>query len=199
MNPLNQKLDRGLVLDTSSLINIVATKFAVPILTSLGCSCWIDEIVKRELLRFPGVDNTREQVLQELEENNLVLSLVMNDEEAETFQSFVGSDAITSVDDGEAATLSIALHRELVAVIDERKASGLAQRHVPPIHTANTIDILRLPRVIEVLTDNHLSDAVFNALVDARIRVPLDEEDWVRDLIGEERAGICTSLRKRVR
>jgi len=57
----------------------------------------------------------------------------------------------------------------------------------------------RLSRVIEVLTDNHLSEAVFNALVDARMRVPLDEENWVRALIGKDRAAKCTSLRKRVR
>lgn len=187
MNCLNQKLECGLVLDTSFLTNIFATKFAFPILKSLGCSCWIDETVQRELIRFPDDEKNQAQMLQELEDNGLVLSSVMNDEEAETFRSFVDGDASTSIDDGAGATLSTAYHRELIAVIDERKASGLAKRQVPPIQTVTTVDILRLPCVVTTLTENHLSDAVFNALVNARMRVPIAGEDWVRQLIGEER------------
>lgn len=202
MNPVPKELDkslhRELVLDTSSLINIVSTQHAVKILKSFSGRLMIDEMVKREALIFPGIDVHPSEVLADLSERGLISVVSMNEIEAQTFADLVSGGTFSSLGDGESATLSLALHRKGVAVIDEKKAARVATEYMPPIDTMTTVDLFRDSSVADALGENHLSDAVFNALFNARMRVSHSHEGWVRELIGDERSMNCSSLKRRL-
>ena len=117
------------------------------------------------------------------------------DAAAETvFERLVAGPAGETLDDGEAATIAHAIGRAGVAVVDERKANRICTERFAQLEIASTVDLMLHPLVVESLGAVALADALFQALVGARMRVLPRNMDQVLDLLGPEKAALCRSL-----
>ncbi len=129
-----------------------------------------------------------------------VVELVSLSTQAEVqFEHLVVGPAEATLDDGEAATIAVAIEANGIAIIDERKATRICAEQYPELLLQTTADILALPSVGAQLGETVLGDAIFNALQRGRMRIAENRLDWVISRIGEPRARQCESLPRRVR
>jgi hypothetical protein len=115
------------------------------------------------------------------------------------FEALVVGDAISTLDDGEAATIAHALEMGGVAVVDERKARRICGQQFASLPLATTMDIFTYPEVESALGKSTVSDIIFGALLDARMRITPSFLPWAVDMLGPERAALCRSLPSSVR
>lgn len=183
-----------LVADASVAINLVATGRGASIVRALNCSMVTTRNALREL--EAGKDKGHDDFVQmsAFIEKGLVSVVTLSDQGTVTYQSLVDGSAMTTLDDGEAATIGYAVEIGGIALIDERKARGLCARIYPYLAVISTAELLLHKTVAEELGHECHVDAVMNALEKARMRVPLDQLSRIRMLIGDERANRCRSL-----
>ena len=181
-----------LVLDTSVLINLHACKDGERILTAIPNDIVVPEIVAEELEHKTSRRNGEHRFLHGLVTGGIVTLATMTDAEYEIFGDL--TTASPSLDDGEAATIAIAAARHVLPVIDERRgrirASALMKARTP----GWSLDLFRHPTAIAVLGDQLAVEALYRALRDGRMRIPLENADGVISLIGMERSRDCTCL-----
>lgn len=135
-----------ILLDASCLLNLYATgrlrDIALALPHRLGVA---DYVIEQEALYVwrPGLGETREeQVLVDLsplvaEGVIQVLRLEHQEEEA----TFVDMAAL--VDDGEAVTAALALHRGCAVATDDRKARRVLAERAPTVPLVSTLDLLK--------------------------------------------------------
>ncbi|MBY0558589.1 DNA-binding protein [Hyphomicrobium sp.] len=183
--------DRSLVLDTSVLINLHASRCGERILQTIPNGFIVPEIVAQELENETSQENGEHGFLQGLIALGLVEIVAMTDEEREVFTDLVGR--APSLDDGEASTIAIASSRRLFPIIDERKGRSRAVL-LTFEEPGWTLDLFLHPLVRAGLNSAELSQAVYRALREARMRIGEPRCDQVVELIGIERALECRSL-----
>jgi predicted nucleic acid-binding protein len=188
-----------LVADASTVINLIATRCAQEILSGLPNRVVVVDVIPTEL--ESGSQRGREAYdrLKQLVAAGLMDVVQLGDSAAEYFEGLVIGPAARTLDDGEAATIAYASARGSTALIDERKATRICAERFPQLSVASTVDVLNHPQVQRQLGPQGLADAVFNALVDGRMRVFPHHLEWIVELIGIDRAAMCQSLPRRVR
>ena len=135
------------LLDASCLINLYATgrlrDIALAVPYRLGVA---DYVLEREALYVwrPGgsvAEETRVPVdLEHLVEEGLIRVMRLESEEEE--RTFV--DLAALMDDGEAVTGAIALHRGYAVATDDRKARRILAEHPRSITLVSTLELLKL-------------------------------------------------------
>lgn len=185
---------RMCVCDASFWINLVATGRAEPILRAIQTPMVITDVALGELERGRAKGRTTADAVDAMVERGLVGVVSCAPDDEELFLTLVVGTAAETLDDGEAATLVYAARSSIVAVIDERKATSLAASRFPDLGVRSTLDILLGAGVIAAMGHGELSDAVFGALTEARMRVPPHRLQDVVNLLGAERAARCPSL-----
>jgi predicted nucleic acid-binding protein len=180
--------------DTSAIINLNATGRAAEILRALPNRLMVVDVVHRELEEGRVRGRRDADLLEALVAADLAQIAELGDVAAVHFEKLVVGPAASTLDDGEAATISCAVARGGIAILDERKATRLCADLFPDLCVACTVDLLRHPRVQDRLGRDALVDAVFRALRDGRMRVFPHHIEWVVGLIGPERAAECASL-----
>ncbi|PYE30165.1 putative nucleic acid-binding protein [Rhizobium sp. PP-WC-1G-195] len=187
------KVSAPIVVDTSVIINLNATGRAEDIIRSYGMSFCASDIVREELVldRLNGRDDAA--MAEVLVQRGLLVFLPFDNESELIFESLINGDAVSTLDDGEAATLSLAVSLDRGAVIDERKAIRIAGERFPALQILATADILNCDWVSAALGSAGIADVVFKALKDARMAIPERHHDWVADLLGP-RVVECRSL-----
>jgi len=167
------------------------------ILVALGGPSVVKETTLSEVLVDPQDGGSATAAINALILSGSLVRERMDDEGLAIFIDLVGAEPPDDLGDGEAATLAHALRRSATAVIDERKASRIARSQFRNLKICSSLDIFACSRVAQVLGADALSDALFNAVKYARMRVPFEYDDWVRELLGPERIAECRSLRAR--
>lgn len=181
------------VVDASVIINLNATGCAEEIIRAYGVRLSASEIVGRELLQDP-VNGRNDAALSRLLLDNGLLDFVPLQGEAERyFEGFVSGTARETLEDGEAATLAIAIASSRQAILDEKKAIRISTERFHGIEVISTSDILASSRVQHALGLDQVGEALFRALRDARMRVQERHYKWVVELLGE-RVQQCKSL-----
>jgi predicted nucleic acid-binding protein len=189
----------AIVIDTSAAINLSASGCGAAILKALPNRALIADVVVDELEGGRRTGRRDSELIAELSKGGLLEIAHMNEEQERFFESLVIGGAMDTLDDGEAATIAVALGGRAIAIVDERKASRIcAQRH-PELQIGCTIDLFAHNEVQGALGTAALCDAVFSALRHARMRVPSRYIEWVVGLIGRDRVGQCPSLPRAVR
>ena len=183
---------RPLVLDTSVLINLHACTYGEQVLTAIANDIVVPDIVARELEHETGRKNGDQGFLHGLIASRNVTVSSMNDAEYELFATLSGGPA--SLDDGEAATITIAMLRSLRAVVDERKGRARATALMKGEEPGWSLDLLRHPSVVLSLGEHLATDVVYLALRHGRMRIPAECTDEILALIGGERALECSCL-----
>lgn len=187
-------------LDASVCINLLGTGEMPVILRALWPRrCFAVDHVFREVSRDPLDLPTAEPPLAGLVKDGLIFLEKLSPPQVVTMLELAGATEPDDLDDGEAATIAFCHHAGTTAVVDEAKARRVCRTRFPAIRVQSTLDILRCPEVAVALPGTRLAEAVFSALRVARMRVPPEHLDWVRDLIGSARVAECPSLRSHVR
>lgn len=199
MDPVRFRPEPPLVADASVWINLVAGGRAVDMLRTLASPTIIPSIALGELQRGRDKGRTAYSSIMPLIAAGYVTVIDLPEAAEETYLSLVAGRASQTLDDGEAATLSLAVHLGATALIDERKAIGIAAARFLGLTVATTTDFLLSAHVRSVLDAETLSATLFASLTQARMRVPDHLLDEVCDCLGPDRVRLCLSLPARVR
>ena len=183
-----------LVLDASVVVNLNATGCADEIIGALGHSCIVTDNVLRELELGSTRGYTDAAQLKRLRDNEVLDIVSLDANMNKTYLELVAGSTVDTLDDGEAATLAYADGDSAWAAIDERKALRICRERFASVQTASTVDLLAHPSLTTTLESTELGNAVYNALVNANMRVFEHQLGWVVDLVGRERAKQCPSL-----
>lgn len=181
----------ALALDTSVLINLHACRRGVEILTAIPNRIFVTHIVARELNHETSRRNGEEAFLQAIAAAGNITLVDLSDEEFEMF--FELTSAVSSLDDGEAATIAISRRRGLIPVIDERRGRRRA-KEIIGIDPAWSLDLFSHPKTMASLGPDFSVDALFLALRDGRMRIPPESAAEIVGVIGNDRARHCTCL-----
>lgn len=186
-----------LVADASVVINLNATQRASEIIKSVCNPVVITDNAWLEIEsgRCCGHDDASR--LQELIDSGLVQRCTLDEKATEIYQSLIDGRTAYTLDDGEAATIGYAVEHGGVALIDERKARRLCGDFFPNLKFISTVEILMHDQVLESLGPHGQTDAIINALMGARMRVPPEHVEVIRELIGTDKAQACSSLPKK--
>jgi predicted nucleic acid-binding protein len=181
-----------LVLDTSVLINLHACKHGERILAAIPNDIVIPDIVAEELEHETSRRNGEFSFLNSLIANGIAVLVNLTDAEYELFQTLTSTSP--SLDDGEAATIAVAVTRYFLPVIDERKGRARAGILMKERSPGWSLDLFRHPTTLAALGDHFAVEALYFALRDGRMRIPLESADAVIGLVGMERSRDCTCL-----
>lgn len=190
----SSKIDivNSLVLDTSVLINLHACKYGKQILLAIQHDIFIPVIVANELDHETSHKNGEYGFLQSLLTDGVVSLVGLTDEENQIFLEL--TSIAPSLDDGEAATIAIAVSRKIRPVIDERRGRARAGQLMKILMPYWSLDLFRHPDVGTMLGNQTAIDAIYYALFHGRMRISPESVDEVIALIGVERARNCTCL-----
>lgn len=181
-----------LILDTSVLINLHASRQGGRILDCLPNNILVPEIVANELEHETSKNNGEYQFVQDLVADCIVRLIPLDEPEYELFGSLVSGNP--TLDDGEAATIAAAVCRNSIPVIDERKGRQRWQEYVTGKYPVWSLDLFRHPNVVAELGTVQSIEALYLALRDGRMRISEENCDHVVGLIGVQRALECTCL-----
>ncbi len=190
---------KPLVLDASVAINLNATGSCVRILDAIPNPVVILDIVSRELEAGRAKGRTDADVVAALVASGRVEIASLCAECEGNFLAMVCGSGSATLDDGEAATIAWAVAHGSTPIIDEKKGLSICQERFPSVEAATTTDILAHDRVLAELGRDDLGDAIFNALIAARMRVQERHIPWVIDMIGSSRAQLCHSIPLHIR
>ncbi|WP_244560567.1 DNA-binding protein [Azospirillum oryzae] len=179
------------MLDTSVLINLRACTQGGRVLASLPNNILVPQIVAGELEHESSVRNGDISFLHEVAERGIVEITELTDEEYDIFYNLTSLSP--SLDDGEAATIAVAMSRNNLPVIDERKGRSRASCLMNGREPIWSLDLFRHPFFIDSLGDQAV-EVLYLALRDGRMRIPSASADMVIALLGIERSIDCTSL-----
>jgi predicted nucleic acid-binding protein len=185
--------------DASFWINLFATKKAEAFVRGWKTSLAITEIALEELDRGRSKGWSAAAEMEKLIASGLTEVAPLTQQDKKIFMSLVSGPTSQTLDDGEAATIVVAARRAGTALIDERKATSLAAARFPKLMLCSTIDLLLDPLSIELLGEDQIADAIFNALTGARMRVPAHRMEEVLHFLGPTRIAKCQSLPERYR
>jgi predicted nucleic acid-binding protein len=188
-----------IVIDASTVINVNATGCGARILKAIPNSVNMTDVVQEELLEDSRNGRNDGQMAAALVSAGLVAIARLDDLTSNHFEDLVIGSGDATLDDGEAATIAYGVEKGAVALIDERKATRLCAVRYPQLVIRNSLDILAHHEVLKELGEEGLAEAVFNAMQNARMRVPIPAIQWVVRLIGREKALLCESLPRAVR
>jgi predicted nucleic acid-binding protein len=189
---------RVLVADTSTIINLNATDRASQIIQALPNKLVVEQTIIEELEFGRSRGRSDADITERLAADGVIEIVRLGAAGLKHFEMLIAGSAIDTLDDGEAATIAFALEAGAIPLIDERKAHRICRDLFPSLQVGSTLDLLKHPNVERVL-GGELADAVFQALIMARMRVFTEHVDWVIKLIGPERASRCASLPRNVR
>ncbi len=191
--------DLPVVLDASVIINLLATGIVSELVEILNIPVIAEANALGEVRRNPIDGSPASAVLEPLVERAALRRETMAERSSSVFFSLTGAKPPDDLNDGEASTLAHALDIGGCAAIDERKATRIAGERFPTLVLCSTLDIFCHEPIVEALGTNRLRQAVFSALKLARMRVPIEFEPWVRDLLEPDQIAQCSSLKRRWR
>ena len=188
------KPDTPLALDASVVINLNACGRGRTILSAFRNPIIVIDMVETEIGRGNRQKRQDKLALDSLVAHGIITIASLDEDAMQTFESLVIGPAISTLDDGEAATIAYSVHTGSVAVVDERKATALSHSRFPKLVTMSTMDLFASESVRSQLSHDLLKQTIFMALVHGRMQVPKIHLDWVLELIGPENAIQCLSL-----
>ena len=188
--------DVGMVIDASVVINLNATGHASEILAAFPNPFSVTEIAYAELAGGEHKGHNDSHELRKLLESGLIELARLGSAAEHIFSNLIEGSAISTLDDGEAATIANAIEGGRLAVIDERKARNICAANYPDLAVIATADLLIDHAVREALGPNGQINAIVSALKRARMRVPPSHMERIIGIIGNEHARSCNSLPK---
>lgn len=190
--------DVPIILDASAVINLNGSGAARSILNALRQRVVVAEDVTEELARGTANGRRDAELLEELIAQKIVTRCALGASGLALFEMLTIGPSAMTLEDGEAATIALALEISGAAIIDESKGRRLAAQFAPSVPLIGSIEVFCHPLVQNAL-GVALADAVFGALQQARMQVLASHHAWIAALLGPERLPLCLSLPRSVR
>lgn len=187
-----------LILDTSALISLTECRNATAIARSLASPTVIPKIVLQEFLDGVALGYGDAKELQNLIGYGTFQVVEFSDAGTAVFANLVSGPTAETLDDGESATIALAIQLDGVAVLDERKARKICRQRYPNLQIISTAELLLSDSVRNAIGDRY-TEAWTYALRDGQIRVPAEFVDTVVAIVGKDVASQCSCLPVRVR
>jgi len=174
-----------MVIDTSVLINLHSCTYGRQILTTIPNKIIVPKLVAGEFER--GIDDKAFLT-------NLVSERIAEIDDTNEDEDIIFGRLIMTLDDGESATIAIAINRGFLPIIDERKGRAQLKLMKPDLEPGWSIDLIRHPVVASQLGPTTVVEALYLALRVSHMRIPEEGAEEVIALIGEKRARECTCI-----
>lgn len=182
------------VLDTSVAINFNATGQSDAILRAFPNPFVVTNTVLRELAEGEKRGHRDAEYFNLLIANGFVKEVGLTPKGEEIFEALVSGNDVRTLDDGEASTIAYAVEASGVAMIDDRLARRVCHERYPKLPVLRTIELFLHQVTLDALGPEQQTVIIFKAIKDKRMDVGPDYLKQVLDLIGEERAALCSSL-----
>lgn len=186
--------NQRLVIDTSVLINLIASDGITQILSGLSLEIFLTDAVSRELKKHPKDGSNCSQLLDSLIGQGLLKPVKLLPPALERYLELT-----LELGDGEASVIAYAvMHNQCTAVIDEKKARRICQERFHLAPPFCTVDLFQeyFFRVKPDLPE--FRPLLFNAVKIGRMRILTEaDENWVKEMLGYELIQQCPSLKKR--
>jgi predicted nucleic acid-binding protein len=182
------------VIDASVAINLLGTAQAARVLRLISRTVIIEDFARDEVQRDPSNGASGRKSLDELEKSGLLTYARLRDAALPSFLALTGATPPDDLADGEAATIALAADVGAVAVLDDTKASRVARQRHPELVILQSLDMLSCDALVTALSPSELSDIIYAALQNARMRVAQPFRRWTVTVLGKERAARCPSL-----
>ena len=190
-----------LIADASVLINFLGTGIAGTLLANLKRPLLMAEEAVGEVKRhpLPGADLATD--LASLRGSGLIDVVQLGAIGRAHFYELTANDLTGGLDDGEAATIALAVERgdTSIVVLDEKKAARVLAEGWPGRASAHSGMLLAQPQTRGVLSSAEFAQACCCALEHSRMRVPTEALEWMVDVIGMEQARTFATLAKMLR
>ena len=177
--------------DASVLINFLGSGIPDKLVKAFDTKLLVAEQVFKEVINDPSKQVQPQLWLEKLQSQNLIEIVTLSADALSTYLE-LGSDE--RLDDGEAATIAVAIHHGAIAVIDEKPARRVYLLRYPHCKLSSTVELLHYLNEQEAMPKDVIQKALFDALRIARMRVIPEMVDWVVDMIGIEKAKECSSI-----
>jgi predicted nucleic acid-binding protein len=187
--------DAILIADASVVIGLNASGHARRIIELTERRVVVPENAGNELALGAQFGHDDGAQLDALVAAGLVERIALDAVAMKTYEALIDGTHGNTLDDGEAATIAIAVRHGGVAIIDERKARRMCAQHFPIVQGCTAQWLLGAA----ALGPPAHAEALLNALQKGRMRVPSEYLNDVVALIGSEAAGACHSLPRVVR
>ncbi|WP_333822948.1 hypothetical protein [Pinisolibacter sp.] len=188
--------NQALIVDASVVIGLNASGYARRIIALTQPRIIVPDNAYYELAIGSRFGHNDGEKLDELVVAGLVERMTLEGTALSIYESLIDSTYGDTLDDGEAATIAIAVQRGGIAVLDERKARRMCRQHFPNVAQGCTAQLLLGATALGGAAH---AEAMINALCKGRMRVPPEFLDAVVALIGLEVAAECPSLPRYVR
>lgn len=188
--------DAALIADASVVIGLNASGQARRVIELIQRRVIVPDNAGNELAIGARLGHDDGAQLDALVAAGLVERLPLGGAAITTYAALIDSTYGETLDDGEAATIALAVQLGAVAVLDERKARRMCRQHFPHVVQGCTAQWLL---GAAALGGGAHAEAMVNALRKGRMRVPPEFLDAVVTLIGMEAAAGCLSLPRLVR
>ncbi len=178
---------QSIVLDTSVLVNVIASGHAEQILMALPGPLFVVDQVLWELRYDPREPEPREPnpaVLHPFLHDGLLRHVALTPAAKETLFDLASAPAPDNLHDGEAAVIAHALHAAAAVATDDGKARRVCRERFPQLKLVSSVDIFRDPGVAAVL-GGRLPEALLCAVSRGRMRVARPDRGWARDVLQE--------------
>ncbi|MCI0429771.1 MAG: hypothetical protein L0210_04410 [Rhodospirillales bacterium] len=185
---------RTLVIDASVAINLLGTARAADVLRWVNRRVLIEDLARREVQRDPSNGDSGRKSLDALTQSGLLTYARLGNTALAALIALTGATPPDDLDDGEAAMIALAVEIGAVAVLDVSKATRVAQQRHPSLVVLQTLDLLSCSTLVTAVSPSDLSDLIYAALRNARMRVPHSFRPWTVAVLGKERAANCPSL-----
>ena len=169
------------IIDCCSLLNLYTGWKSLRPLAELNISLHVCENVLKEILYVNefALDGSKIKLAVDVCSLQSEFSyIVVRPESSDEINDYV--DFSVEIDDGEAQSLAIAKHRQLILLSDDRKALILAKREDICVHASTTTNMLRLWGEISENNAKQLPEVLhrISNLARFRPRVGSTERDW---------------------
>jgi hypothetical protein len=160
------------IFDACALINLYASSFMGEIISSRQARCYVVEQASQESLfiRRPsdtGTSFDKEPVVLAPYFNSGALQSVKLETEDE--QNLFVNLAL-QIDDGEAATIAIAISRQMQVITDDKKAIRILKQEAPGIDCLSTLEVVKAWSEMLSVKPEQIKAALSNILKYANYR-----------------------------
>jgi predicted nucleic acid-binding protein len=187
------------IADASVVINLNSTGCAAAILDALPFRVAAPDVVATELGEDRRSGRNDAALLNELTAAGRIAIRPLDEAATQLFGSLVVGTTTETLDDGEAASIAVAVTCDAIVAIDERKARRICAQRFPGLRLLSTAELFLHDDVARKLGRDRQRNAIFRALQTARMRVLPQHVGRIVQLIGADRARQCPSLPKAVR
>lgn len=198
MTPLSSLPDgsKEIVLDTSAVINIGRCGMGAEILQVIPNRFLVPDSVEFELRIGAAAGKPDHERLKGFIAAGLVEMCELGPAAESVFEQLTLGPGVQTIDDGEAATIALAVERRCYGIVDERKGNRVAANLYPSLERGTSADIFGHSEVFAMLGPARAADGLFAALRDANMSILDHQLAWAVRLIGKERAAQCKSIAK---